>query len=93
MPSAKNTAIHFEFFKVIPDISTPKEWKIRYVIAVSNVFSLSFSTSIGCSKCAPNAPKSTAKADNKVPKIITVLCMISRSKYGATNADHCRAIG
>ena len=25
MPSEKNSAIHFEFFKVIPDMSTPKE--------------------------------------------------------------------
>ena len=29
IPSEKNSAIHFEFFKVIPDINTPKEWKIR----------------------------------------------------------------
>ena len=93
MPSEKNSAIHFAFFKEIPDMSTPKEWKIRYVIAVSNVFSLPFSTSIGCSKCVPNAPNSTEKADNKAPKIMTVLCMISGSKYGATNAYHCTAIG
>jgi|TARA_B110000285_G_scaffold101531_1_gene115537 hypothetical protein len=29
MPDTKNRAINFDFFKVIPDRSTPKAWKIK----------------------------------------------------------------
>ena len=29
MPSEKNSAIHFAFFEEMPDMSIPKEWKIR----------------------------------------------------------------